>query len=166
MDKKIMALSLLTMTILAAVISGLIITTQATATNSTTTDITTTTPADQNSLFMVDIGKGGCRGRGGWNKGMGVLEVSSEYTARVNAILEADTDMQNLISEGYNLTSIKPIIKSVVATDGMITTKATTAIAFLENGVSGHAVAIIDVENATVMKIVITTITVIDKTSS
>jgi len=166
MDKKIMTLSLLTMTILAAVVGGLIITTQATATNSTTKDITTTTPADQISFLMVGMARGRYRGRGGWNRSMGVLEVSSEYTASVNAILEADTDVQNLISEGYNLTSIKPIIKSVVAADGMITFKANTAIAFLENGVSGHAVARIDVENASVLKIVLTTITVIDKTSS
>jgi hypothetical protein len=68
--------------------------------------------------------------------------------------------------EGYNVTSIKPILKSVVEADGTITTKANTAIAFLENGVSSHAIVSIDVENAVVTKIVITTITVIDKTSS
>ncbi len=166
MDKKIMALSLLTLTILAAVIGGLIITTQATVTNSTTTDTTTTTPTDKNSFLMEGMGRGGHRGCGGWTGGLGILEVSSEYTANVNAILEADTDVQNLISEGYNVTSIKPIFKSVIEVDGTITTKATTAIAFLENGVSGHATVSIEVENAAITKIVITTITVIDKTSS
>ena len=97
---------------------------------------------------------------------MGILEVSSEYTASVKAILEVDTDVQNLISKGYNVTSIKPLIKKFVETDDTITTKATTAIAFLENRVSGYATVSIDVENTAVTKIVITTITMIDKTSS
>ncbi len=166
MNKKIVALTLLTLTALAAVIGGLIMTTQATVTNSTTTDTTTITPTDQNRFSMEGMGKGGHGGHGGCMGGMGNIEVSSEYTESVNAILDADTDVQDLISEGYNVTSIKPIIKSVVEADGTVTTKATTAIVFLENGPSGHATVSVDVENAEVMQIVIITRTVIDKTSS
>lgn len=175
MDKKMVALTLTTLTVLAAVIGGLIMTTQATETNSTTTDTTitttdtTTTTTDQDSFLMEGMGEGGHGGhggRGGCKSGMGAIEVSSEYTATVNTILEADTDVQNLLDEGYNVTSIRPIIRSVVEADGTVTTKAATAIAFLDNGTSGHATVNVDVENATVTRIVITTITVIDKTSS
>jgi hypothetical protein len=73
--------------------------------------------------------------------------------------------VQNLIFEGYNVTAIKPIIGSVVEADGTVATKASTAVVSLE-GTSGHATVNVDVENATVTRIVITTVTVIDKTSS
>jgi hypothetical protein len=172
MDKKLAALTLTTLTVLAAVIGGLIMTTQATDTNSTTTDTSivtsdasTITVTDQDSFLMEGIGEGGHRGHGECMGGMGTIEVSSEYTANVNAILEADTDVQNLISEGYNVTAIRPIIGSVVEADGTVATKASTAIVSLE-GTSGHATVNVDVENATVTRIVITTVTVIDKTSS
>jgi hypothetical protein len=175
MDKKMAALTLVTLTVFAAVIGGLVLTTQATVTNSTTTDTTIATTdmtiptmIDEGGFFMGDMGREG-HGHGGHGRGMGgmgTIEVSSEYTANVNVILEADTDVQNLISEGYNVTAIKPIIGSVVEADGTVTTKAATAIAFLDNGTSGHATVNVDVENATVTRIVITTRTVIDKTSS
>jgi len=96
---------------------------------------------------------------------MGV-EVSSEYNATVNAILDADTDVQNLISEGYCVTSIHPIVKSVIGADGAVTIKATTAMVLLQNGTSGIATVSVDVINAKVTEIVVITRTVIDKTSS
>jgi hypothetical protein len=109
----------------------------------------------------------GPRGRGGHGiGGMGSIEVSSEYNATVNAILDADTDVQNLISEGYDVTSIHPIIKSVIGADGAVTAKAATAMVLLQNGTSGYATVSVDVTNAKVTKIVIITRTVIDKTSS
>ena len=174
MEKKMAALTLLTLTALAAVIGGLILTAQATETDSTTTDTTiattdttpTSTMTDQGGFLMEDRGRGGHGGHGGGMGGMGAIEVSSEYTENVNVVLEADTDVQNLISEGYTVATIKPIIKSVVGADGTVTAKATTAIVFLENGTSGHATVDVDVENAAVTRIVITTRTVIDKTSS
>ena len=98
--------------------------------------------------------------------GMGNIEVSSEYTANVNAILDNDTDVQNLITEGYNVTSIRPIVKNVIGADGALTTKATTAIVTLQNGTSGYATVSVDVSQAKVTKIVIITRTVIDKTTS
>ena len=98
--------------------------------------------------------------------GMGNIEVSSEYTASVNAILESDSDVQNLISQGYNVTAIRPNVKSVIAADGTIATKATTANVLLQNGTSGYATVSVDVANAKVTQIVIVTRTVIDKTST
>ena len=97
---------------------------------------------------------------------MGAIEVSSEYTATVNTILDSDTDVQNLIAEGYNVTSIRPIIKSAIEVDGTLTTKATTAIVTLQNGTSGHATVNVDITEAKVTQIVIYTRTVIDKTAS
>jgi len=97
---------------------------------------------------------------------MGGIEVSSEYTANVNAILNNDTDVANLIAEGYNVTSIHPIIKTVVQGDGSIATQATTAVVTMTNGTSGYATVNVDVANAQVTQITTITRTVIDKTSS
>jgi hypothetical protein len=118
-------------------------------------------------MMMGDQGfGGGHRGCGrGFMGRMGNIEVSSEYTATVNAILNNDTDVQNLITEGYNVTSINPIIKNVIGADGTVTTKATTAIVTLQNGTSGYAVASVDISQAKVTRIVIFTRTVIDKTT-
>jgi hypothetical protein len=117
-------------------------------------------------MMMGEPGFGGGRGFGRGPGGMGNIEVSSEYTATVNTILEGDTDVQNLIADGYNVTSIRPIIKSVIEADGTLTTKATTAIVTLQNGTSGYAVASVDISQAKVTQIVIFTRTVIDKTTS
>jgi hypothetical protein len=110
----------------------------------------------------------GCRPghRGGGSGGRTNIEISTEYTENVNAIIEADSDVQTLIAEGYNVTSIRPIIKTVVEGDGTIVTRATTAVVTLENGTSGYAVVDVDVSQAKVTEIVIYTRTVIDKTTS
>ena len=181
-ERKTAALTLLLITACAAIIGGFIITAHATDTNSTTTSSTSTTTAitsDNNAnnpprWGMSDMntdgqGFGGAmgfgRGHGGFMGGMGNIEVSSEYTANVTAILNNDTDVQNLISQGYNVTSINPIVKNVIEGDGTIVTQATTAMVTLQNGTSGYATAYVDVEQAKVTQIVIITRTVIDKTT-
>ena len=181
-DKKITALTLLLITAFAAVIGGLMVTTNtanAADTNSMASDATTATTPDPGSnptnipffgmggMMMGEQGFGGGRGgHGGGMGGMGNIEVSSEYTATVNAILESDSDVQSLISQGYNVTAIRPNVKSVIAADGTITTKATTANVLLQNGTSGYATVSVDTANAKVTQIVIVTRTVIDKTST
>jgi hypothetical protein len=181
-NRKTLALTLLTITAFAAIVGELMVTAQATETNSAATDTNTTVTTYQSSDAAVlqywDVGGnmtgeqgfgGGPRGHGGgggFMGGMGNIEVSSEYTANVNAILEADTDVQNLISEGYNVTSIHPMVKDIVEADGTIATKANTATVMLQNGTSGYATVSVDIENAKVTQIVIITRTVIDKTSS
>ncbi len=180
MNKKITALTLLMVTALAATIGGLMMTAQATETNSTTTDTSTTT-TDQNSnppdLPLWGMGEmmtsegfgGGPRGhgdRGFLGMGIGNIEVSAEYNATITTILDNDTDAKNLISEGYTVQSINPLVKTVIEADGTVTTKATTATVFLQNGTSGYATVKVDVTNAKVTEIVIITRTVIDKTNS
>ena len=93
------------------------------------------------------------------------IEVSEEYAQKVNDILSDDTDVQKLLSEGYNVTSIRPLIKSVVNADGTVTSKATIAIVKLENGTTGFATVKIDVELRKVNQIEIVTRTIIDKTT-
>jgi hypothetical protein len=190
-ERKTMALTLVALTVFAAIIGGLAATSFASAANSTGSE--TTTPdtvsttseasnaaADLNSnvtdfrffgmggMMMGDAGFGGGPRDHGPRLmgGMGNIEVSLEYTATVNAILNNDSDVQKLVTQGYNVTSIRPIIKSVIGADGTLTTKATTAIVTLQNGTSGFATASVDTSQAKVTRIVIVTRTVIDKTTS
>jgi len=181
-DKKITALALLLITAFAAVVGGLLVTTNtanAAETNSTTSDTSPATSALDNSLdafpfagmggmMIGEMGFGGGRGERGPGRmgGMGNIEISSEYTASVNAILNSDTDVQNLIAQGYNVTSIRSVVTNMIEAEGTLTTKATRAIVQLENGTSGYATASVDVSNAKVTQIVIITRTVIDKTAT
>ncbi|TRO47798.1 hypothetical protein E2P60_02370 [Candidatus Bathyarchaeota archaeon] len=116
--------------------------------------------------FSIEMGfRRGHRGHGGFMGGMANIEVSSEYTENVNAILDSDSDVQDLISEGYEVTAIKPIVKNIIEADGTLATKATTAVVVLQNGTSGYATVNVEVEQAKVTQIVIITRTVIDKTT-
>jgi hypothetical protein len=174
-ERKTAAISLLLLTAFAAVIGGLVMTTQATVSNSTTSTVEDLN-GDANmfqGMIAADQGFGGEMGfgrghggHGGFMGGMGNIEVSSEYTANVNTILDGDSDVQDLISQGYNVTSINPIVKNVIEADGTLATKATTAVVTLQNGTSGYATVNVDVEQAKVTQIVIITRTVIDKTSA
>ena len=174
-ERKTAAIALLLLTAFATVIGGLIVTTQATVTNSTTStieDLNDNADLFQGMItgeqgFSGEMGfRRGHRGHGGFMGDMGNIEVSSEYTENVNAILDSDSDVQDLISEGFEVTAIKPIIKNIIEVDGTLATKATTAVATLQNGTSGYATVIVDVEQAKVTQIVIITRTVIDKTTA
>ena len=91
------------------------------------------------------------------------IEISSAYNQTVNNILGNDTDVQNLVSQGYNVTSIRPILTSTISADGTVTTQATTAMVTLQNGTSGYATVSVDITNVKVTQIVILTRTVINK---
>ena len=169
---------LLSITTIAVICAGLATTAFATDTNSTTTtsEITDTTrttcpsfaPLWDTAMIMGEQGfRGGPEGHRrngpGFGGPMGNVELSSEYNQTVTVILSSDTDVQNLISQGYSVTSIKPQTKSVIGADGTVTTKATTATVTMQNGSSGYASVKIDITNAKVTQIVILTRTVIDK---
>jgi len=108
-------------------------------------------------------GRGGGRGWGrGWGP-CGFVEVSAEYNQTVINIAESDSDVQNLLAEGYSISAVRPIIKSVVQADGSVVTKATSAVVMLEKDTTGRAEVYVDMTNGKVTKIVILTMTVIEK---
>jgi hypothetical protein len=173
-NRKIMALALLTLVAFAAVMGGFLMTTQAAATTVTTdtstADAVTATVSDNNTEFPGWInggmGFGGPgpmgRHRGGFG-GFGPIQVSAEFEQNVTDIAKSDTDVQTLLAEGYNVTSVRPIIKSVVDANGYVTTKATSAIVILLKDTSGHAEVLVNLEEGKVTRIVIFTRTVIEK---
>lgn len=139
-------------------------TTTTPTTTPTTTDTTTAPQFDMPMMGQEFIGGHGERGYG--MNMMGGVEISSAYNATVTAILENDTDVANLISQGYNVTYIHPIVKTVVQGDGTLTSQATTAIVTMTNGTTGYARVNVDIANSKVTYISIVTRTVIDKSSS
>jgi hypothetical protein len=157
--------------VLATIIGGLVL--KANAADTGTPEVTTlTTSLNNTNPPAKDFGfstwcNRGFGGRMGHKFGFNIdrFEVSSGYTEKVNGILNSDPDVQNLLTQGYNVTRINPVIERVVESDGTVTAKASSAIVSLK-GPSGHATVYIDVDSAKVLKIVILTRTVIDKSTS
>jgi hypothetical protein len=103
---------------------------------------------------------GGPRGQGGF----GFVEVSEEFKENVIAIVESDEDVQALLDDGYNVTGVRPIIKTVVDGDGNVVTKATDAIVMLDkDDETGKASVWVNLEEGKVTEIVIMTRTIIEK---
>ena len=99
-----------------------------------------------------------------WNdgRGFGAIQVSSDFTANVTNIVKNDSDVQNLLTQGYNITAIRPVISTVIDGNGNVVTSATTANVILQS-TTGRALVVVDLTQAKVTKIVTTTTTVINK---
>jgi hypothetical protein len=151
---------LLTVVAAAAIMSGIILTAYS-ATNEDETN--TNIPEWANEGMMMPEMCGGPHGRMRGGRGFGFIEVSDEFKENVLNIAKADSDVQALLNEGYNITQVRPIIKTIVEADGTVATKATEAIVMLEKDTTSRATALVDIEEAKVTQIVILTRTVIDK---
>jgi hypothetical protein len=102
-------------------------------------------------------------GRRGFGWGLGSITVSQEYKDKVIGIAQNDSDVQNLLANGYNITDVRPIINTVVEADGTVTMKATTAVVVLEKDTTGRAFVTVNVEEGKVTRIEVLTKTVIEK---
>jgi hypothetical protein len=182
MENKIKVLALLSIIIAAAVGASLVFAFQPTVkANSTTNNIAS--DVSQQVMSSVNFtsdnasgpftmgqmrfggpggfgGRGMCRGFG--PEGFGAIQISSDFTANVTNIANNDSDVQNLLSQGYNITSVGPIITTTIDGNGTLTTKATTAELTLQS-TNGRAQVIVDLSQAKVTKIVTITRTEIDK---
>ena len=101
-------------------------------------------------------------GPGGEWAGRGPLagvELSPGFQSRVMAVLQNDSRTASLLSEGYTVARIKPLFKLYVEDDGTTTVKAAKAVVHLvkagEDGERGRAVAIVDLENDTIIRLVV-----------
>ena len=145
-------LILLSAVAFAAMLSGLYVTTYATN--------TTENPYKAIGARLGFGGGGMMLGRPGHN---GFVEVSAQYNQTVINIVKSDSDVKKLLADGYTISAVRPIIKSIVQADGSIVTKAANAIVILVKDTTGRASVDVDVANAKVTRIVIQTRTVIQK---
>jgi hypothetical protein len=140
------------------------------STSAINTAVTPSTTQDiNNAQFATNIMMTDNAGFAGGYGMFGIknIEISSDYTANVISILNNDSDvLEKLLSQGYNVTSIDPIVKNVIEGNETIATQAATAKVILTNGTSGYATVNVDVANAKVTQIIIIVRTVIDKTTS
>jgi hypothetical protein len=159
MDRR-KALILLTAVAAAAIMSGIILTAYS-ADNGEESNTDTAELFNERMMMPEACGGpyGWMRGRGGF----GFIEVSDEFKENVINIAKSDQDVQALLTDGYNITQVRPNIKTVVEADGTVVTKATSAIVMLEKDTTNHATAWVDLEESKVTEIVILTRTVIDK---
>ncbi len=179
MNTKSKALALLAVVVIAAVAGSLVFAMQPTvkadnntavASDSEPTPSAVTTPNDFGGFQQGPMGDFRGHGMGMRDRecgGMGLgpmarIQVSSEFTANVTNIAQSDSDVQNLLNQGYNITSIHPLITTTIDGNGNVVTKATTAEVTLQ-GTSGRAFVVVDLSQAKVTKIVTITVNEIDK---
>jgi hypothetical protein len=181
MNTKIKALALLSVVVVAAVAGVFIFTVEsavkADTTNAVASDIESTstlsvTNATDNGAYSFNgpmmMGEGfdgGHRGmvRGFGEFGGGALQVSADFTANVTNIVKSDSDVQNLLNQGFNITSIRPIITTTIDGNGNIVTKASTANVLLRGNNGSKSFVVVDLTQAKATKIVTLTVTEIDK---
>jgi hypothetical protein len=156
-ERKVKVITLSTV-LIAAILSGIAVMAYANGLNNGES----TEPAVMLNDFGY-CGGAGPIGRRGFGWGVGPITVSQEFKDNVISIAQNDTDVQNLLADGYNITDVRPIINTVVGADGTVTMKATTAIVMLNQNTTGRAFATVNVEAGKVTEIVILTRTVIEK---
>lgn len=176
-DKKIKVLALVSLIIAASVAGSIIFAMQSTAkadaNSSVASDVqpTLSSVTETNSSQICanghfgfgdisSVGRG-CRSICGIGN-FGEIQVSSDFTQNVTNIAKNDTDVQNLISQGFNITSIRPVISTMVDGNGNIVTKATGANLNMQSA-TGRSLVVIDLNQSKVTKIVTITMTEIDK---
>jgi hypothetical protein len=188
-DRKTKGLTVLSLILVASIASGILLASQATSVAATTSDVQTnlnTEPAvlttttsdntDSSNNVTTDIPRilpGWCegpmgfgrrgRGFGGGFGGFGQVQVSDEYKTAVTTIATSDTDVQQLIADGYNITRIMPIMKTTIDAQGNVTTQATNATVVLVKDKTGYALVSVDLSQNKVTQIVTFTKTVIEK---
>jgi hypothetical protein len=184
-------LALLSLISIAAIATGLLMVTRASNAATTTTDLqsayntqlaTVTSTASDTTVSTNSVtgdatnivpcwgegpmgfGRhGGGFGGGFGMGGVGAIEVSDEYKTAVTTIAENDSDVQTLLANGYNITKVMPIVKTVIDGEGNVATKATNATVILEKDTTGIAFVSVDLSQSKVTQIVTYTKTVIEK---
>jgi hypothetical protein len=117
-------------------------------------------PITEATRAGAPFGKGWLRGFG--RRGFFAVEVSEGFMSKVLDVLKRDPDASKLLSEGYNVTAVRPIVTLSVAGDGTVTLKATQAVVTLRKD-SSWAIVRVDVAQGKVISIVTVTRTVIKK---
>jgi hypothetical protein len=161
MERKIKTL-MISAVLTLAVLSGIAYMTYANGSTDNTSTATNTTWAYSDQYYNETRAFCGHHGFEGRN-GFGFITVSQGFKDNVINIAKNDSDVQNLLADGYNITVFRPIISTTVEADGTVTMKATSAIVTLVQNTTGRATVWVNVEQAKVTRIEVLTRTVIEK---
>ncbi|MGA3112245.1 MAG: hypothetical protein ABSE15_09480 [Candidatus Bathyarchaeia archaeon] len=182
MDRKIKVLALISIVVAAAFGTAIVIATQSLAKADATGSLGQSVQPELSSInatndngfgFMNGYmgfggpgGKGeqfgGCGGFGenfvnGTAVGFGPIQISSAFTQNVTNILNGSTDVKALFSQGWNVTSIRPVITTTLDGNGNVVSQATSANVILE-GTNGRALVVVNLTTDKVTKIITTTV--------
>lgn len=161
MERRSKTLMISTLLVLA-ILSGIAVTAYANGLTNSTSNVT----SDLYSYWGYNNGACGFPERhrhGGGPGGLMAVTVSQEFKDNVINTMQNDTDVQQLLADGYNITDVRPIISATVEGDGTVTMKATSAIVVLSKDTTGRATVWVDLGQAKVTRIEILTRTVIEK---
>ena len=186
MNRKLKVLALISVIVVATIAASLVFAMQSTVKANTTPAVASDVASPSSSVNATNnggffnngyMGFGGPGGPGRMGRGFGgfggfggnfssamifgrfgSIQVSSAFTQNVTNILQNNPDVPNLLNQGYNITSIRPVISTVIDGNGNVVMQATTADVILQ-GTNGRALVVVDLTSATVTKIVTTTIT-------
>jgi hypothetical protein len=181
MDRKIKILAIVSIAVVLVTIATSLVLAEQLTTANTPTQVASDATAPSPTLLAVNatdnwgfcgngpMGFAGPRGMfrgfggpGGMMGGFGPVQVSSDFTQNVTNIVQNDSDVKNLLAQGYNITAIRPVISTVINGNGNVVTSATTANVILRS-TTGRALLVVDLTQAKVTKIVTTVTTVINK---
>jgi hypothetical protein len=169
LERKTKILVVSALLVLATVLSGVAVYAYANSDNATNTSSNVTCYYNGTFLGPQPFFGRRCRGWAGFGWFGETLNVSQAFKDNVISIAEINKDVQNLITNGYNVTAVMPIITATVEANGTVTFEATSAIVTLtlsttgQNTTStGRALVWVNVQQAKVTKIVTTTRTVIE----
>jgi hypothetical protein len=165
MNTKTKAILILSLIVVATVATSLVFALQPTASAQTTQ---TTEPSGLPPFNPQMMGNGtfkegrmapgmfgagmGPMGHGRGCGGPGPIQVSDEYIAKATDIAKGNANVTTLIDQGYNITSVHPIITTVVDGNGNVSQQATTAEVILQ-GTAGITIVTVDISQGTVTKI-------------
>lgn len=77
------------------------------------------------------------------------IEVSSEYNSTVMSVLESNSETSQLLSQGFSLKVVNPLIRAYVDANGEVILRATQSIAVLTNGTAVYTY-LVDISGNTV----------------
>jgi hypothetical protein len=69
-----------------------------------------------------------------WGLPSRLVQVSLEYNETVMDILRSNEETSELLNQGYNVVSIRPVIRAYIEGDGTVVFKAQQALVVLSNG--------------------------------
>lgn len=182
MDNKIKVLALISIVVAAAVCGALVFALESTVKGQVNNPASDAQQPGQTAISSINATNGngfmggfmGFTGPGQYGRGHGYsggfggnyvngtngpfgIQVSAAYTQNVTNVLNSSSDVQALFSQGYNVTSIRPVLTRTIDGNGNVITQATTANVVLQ-GPNGRALVVVDLTTGKVTKIVTTTI--------